>query len=760
MSILVYSIAKGEAPQKNFIELTKNEGFIYWDNAKFKKTNTGDKVFVTNVSKGTWYLTELIDNDIPITRDDDQDCITFNEAGYLYNVPDAHRWGNFVKLKILEKTENKFAPYKNTGAGCSTFMENDGGNGEIRIKQLQDVFNNSTTPLAAKLLEDLYLKTENTKDSNIILKGKTQGMYLLKRIKTQDSKGEFFIPNKFLGKDKFFPSPKDEDPYPDGSDPYSVDLYFKWNFLNTEIETNPLKKYRSDVHSNTDTRLARTPRLALDGDPITIIKKNSSHEYEAWIYKKGDKNYDKFDRLLGDQRYLLTDNINLDIKEKPKMKYPLNQILYGPPGTGKTYSTITKALNIIGLLEEKDNYTKEEYEEAQELFQGELGKRIEFVTMHQSFSYEDFVQGLKPLKPKKGEGVIFDYKNGVFKEICRRANLKNKEYDDYHMSNSKVDFDLVIEFAFKDLIENDQPVTIERGNTPFKIHELNDQTLWFETSKGTKHERYTLAKKTLKAIYEEGENKIITSGNKGYFDAALDYLNKKSVELQKKLKTKLNPDDNRNFVIILDEINRANISRVFGELIALIEKDKRDGKLTATLPSGEAFTVPSNLHIIGTMNTADKSIALVDIALRRRFEFKALYPDPNILKKVLEENGFSNDDTHQRVNMLSCLNRIIRAKKSVDFEIGHSYFMDNDTLVNILNKQVLPLLNEYFMYDLKKVKEIIEKTQKDKEGEAIPKPGIIFNNQIWKDRGLLEVESIKSAEDNLDVVETDETTQD
>ena len=122
--------------------------------------------------------------------------------------------------------------------------------------------------------------------------------------------------------------------------------------------------------------------------------------------------------------------------------------------------------------------------------------------------------------------------------------------------------------------------------------------------------------------------------------------------------------------------------------------------------------------------------------------------------------SISNNDIQQRVNMLTCLNRIIRAKKSVDFEIGHSYFMDNDTLVNILNKQVLPLLNEYFMYDLKKVKEIIEKTQKDKEGEAIPKTGIIFNNQIWKDRGLLEVESIKSAEDNLDVVETDETTQD
>tara|TARA_B110000003_G_scaffold178410_2_gene177826 strand:+ start:3154 stop:5166 length:2013 start_codon:yes stop_codon:yes gene_type:complete len=475
--------------------------------------------------------------------------------------------------------------------------------------------------------------------------------------------------------------------------------------------------------------------------PVLLVEEFSEKYLEG--SKEAQKNYVK--EMI---------NQSHEFYSKPKlMKYPLNQILYGPPGTGKTYSTITKALDIIGV-----EYNS--YEEAQELFQNELGKRIEFVTMHQSFSYEDFVQGLKPLKSKKGEGVIFDYKNGVFKEICRRANLKNKEYYDYHMSNSKVDFDLVFEFAFKDLIENDQPVTIERGNTPFKIHELNDQTLWFETSKGTKHERYTLAKKTLKTIYEEGENKIINSGNKGYFDAALDYLNEKSVELQKKLKTKLKPDDNRNFVIILDEINRANISRVFGELIALIEKDKRNGKLTATLPSGEPFTVPSNLYIIGTMNTADKSIALVDIALRRRFEFKALYPDPNILENVLKENGFSNDDTHQRVNMLTCLNRIIRAKKSVDFEIGHSYFMDNDTLVNILNKQVLPLLNEYFMYDLKKVKEIIEKTQKDKEGKPIPKPGIVFNKQIWKDRGLLEVESIKNAEDNLDVVETDETTQD
>ena len=149
------------------------------------------------------------------------------------------------------------------------------------------------------------------------------------------------------------------------------------------------------------------------------------------------------------------------------------------------------------------------------------------------------------------------------------------------------------------------------------------------------------------------------------------------------------------------------------------------------------------------MNTADKSIALVDIALRRRFEFTALYTDTAILRNVLEENKFETNDIEERVNMLTRLNRIIRSKKSVDFEIGHSYFMENDTLINILNKQVLPLLNEYFMYDLKKVKEIIEKQQKDKEGDLIPKLGITLNPVLWKKRGLLEVESVKPTSVNL-----------
>ena len=198
-------------------------------------------------------------------------------------------------------------------------------------------------------------------------------------------------------------------------------------------------------------------------------------------------------------------------------------------------------------------------------------------------------------------------------------------------------------------------------------------------------------------------------------------------------------------MIILDEINRANISRVFGELIALIEKDKRDGKLTVTLPSGEPFTVPSNLYIIGTMNTADKSIALVDIALRRRFEFIPMYPQPELIESLKGE--ISDEEINQRIHILSNLNRIIRSQKSVDFEIGHSYFMNTDDgLTDILNKQILPLLSEYFMYDLKKVKSILEKTQKDREGNTIESLGLSLDDDEWSKRGLLRIKEIQSVQ--------------
>ncbi len=277
-----------------------------------------------------------------------------------------------------------------------------------------------------------------------------------------------------------------------------------------------------------------------------------------------------YERLLA----TMGENIGTDSTLKT-VQFPLNLILYGPPGTGKTYETVRKAAQII----EKRGIS--DYEEAKRVFNENMHKRIEFITFHQNYCYEDFIQGLRPDVGRSND-LQFIKRDGVFKQIADRA--------------------------------------------------LGD------------------------------------SGN--------------------------------NYVIIIDEINRANIARVFGELITLIEPDKRSGgeiPLKCVLPSGDEFIVPSNLYIIGTMNTADKSIALLDIALRRRFVFEAMYP-------LYEISGRKIHD----VEILKKLNEKIIEKKGHDFQIGHSYFMNGkENLVDRMNNKVIPLLLEYFMNDEKAVREIL-----------------------------------------------------
>jgi hypothetical protein len=560
----------------------------------------------------------------------------------------------------------------------------------------------------------------------------------------------------------------------DGSKSFPINVTF-----NNHRYIYPIKAYKTSNYKK-DRRLI----LNKSNDPLGLIRKPDDYlcfvfndkisrnsEVEIYVINEANPLYKNIDELYANKNGLIleesenSDLLNLIIGKKVNstiINQPLNQILYGPPGTGKTYSTITKALNIIGLLEEKDNYTKEEYEEAQELFQNELGKRIEFVTMHQSFSYEDFVQGLKPFPSENGNGVVFKYKNGVFKEITKRAEefrtgdssidikqINNKDickigfflakYNGKKKGEKKANDFLGFDSdnnAFIGIGEkiNENPNSIKNHRDKFD-YMFSDRKNYTSRNGWTPRNNDGVLDNTTKWPYREIFDELKNNGfeENSKIIKGLLTSNSKPIEVS---------HNNEKFVIILDEINRANISRVFGELIALIEKDKRDGKLTATLPSGEPFTVPANLHIIGTMNTADKSIALVDIALRRRFEFTPLYPDTDILKQVLLEKNMDGKEIDLRVNLLSNLNRIIRAKKSVDFEIGHSYFMDSASLKNIMNKQVLPLLNEYFMYDLRKVKEIIEKPQKDKENNSIPKLGIILNKNLWETRGLLEVENL------------------
>lgn len=193
-------------------------------------------------------------------------------------------------------------------------------------------------------------------------------------------------------------------------------------------------------------------------------------------------------------------------------------------------------------------------------------------------------------------------------------------------------------------------------------------------------------------MYDSGTNNLIFGGLQPYYNPILDILLKKGKQSLQKVERK-------NYVIIIDEINRANISRVFGELITLIEEDKRsDGKIPmrVTLPSGDTFMVPSNLYIIGTMNTADKSIALLDIALRRRFDFLPMYPKYEIENQTIYHS-----------EILRLLNERICTKKNRDFQIGHSYFMENENLEEIMNRKVVPLLLEYFMNNEKELRELL-----------------------------------------------------
>ena len=254
----------------------------------------------------------------------------------------------------------------------------------------------------------------------------------------------------------------------------------------------------------------------------------------------------------------------------------MNTILFGPPGTGKTYSVRERAAKICG--KDRDDYPGLVEE-----------GRIAFVTFHQSYSYEDFVEGIRPVTV---DGAVrYEVRKGIFRQMCDRA----------------------------------------------------------------------------------GE------------------------------------DRDNNHVLIIDEINRANIYKVFGELITLLEPDKRldeENEIKVRLPySGDEFGVPPNLYLIGTMNTADRSIALLDTALRRRFEFEEMMPQPKLLGKAGE---------FDLPAMLEALNRRVEFLYDRDHMIGHAFFMgvkNLDDLDAVFRRKVIPLLQEYFYEDWQKI------------GQALNDPG-------------------------------------
>jgi len=294
---------------------------------------------------------------------------------------------------------------------------------------------------------------------------------------------------------------------------------------------------------------------------------------------------------LGNYIDFLENNMNEKITNLKNVQIsPLNQILYGPPGTGKTYNTINKALEIIdGKVPKSRKDIKKRYDKIRKLGQ------IEFITFHQSYGYEEFVEGIKA--DLKSNNIQYVLEDGVFKNLVKKA---------------------------------------------------------------------------------------------------------------------LDKTDN-NYILIVDEINRGNISKIFGELITLIEPSKRIGEeeeIKLTLPnSKESFGVPSNLYIIGTMNTADRSIAQIDTALRRRFEFVEMMPKPELIVDS-SKNPIVIDEIEVQ-EVLKAINARIEYIYDREHTIGHSYFMSlietptKEKLDEIFKVNIIPLLAEYFYGDWADIIEVL-----------------------------------------------------
>jgi 5-methylcytosine-specific restriction protein B len=388
-------------------------------------------------------------------------------------------------------------------------------------------------------------------------------------------------------------------------------------------------------------------------------------------------------------------------------KLSLNQILYGPPGTGKTYNTINRALAIIEnkSIEEIDRESKENGRKTiKERFDDYIKEgRIVFSTFHQSMSYEDFIEGIKPETNDKGE-INYEVQDGIFKKICKEASLKEERIvnNDNEKEVLTEDFfkGFYSDFANKlpDATEETSSFELETKNrNKFQLFKNpNTGTIIVKAGKLRTHQSVSL--KTLSSAYFD--NKMPQYPSYSY-KIIEEILKDKSIE------TKALENNQRPYVLIIDEINRGNVSAIFGELITLIEESKRIGQpeeLRVKLPyshqnDDEPFGVPPNLYIIGTMNTADRSVEALDTALRRRFVFEEMMPNYELLAD-------KNIDNVSLKTILETINNRIEVLLSRDHLIGHSYFLEVDSwekLNETFYKNIIPLLQEYFYGDYGKI---------------------------------------------------------
>lgn len=458
----------------------------------------------------------------------------------------------------------------------------------------------------------------------------------------------------------------------------------------------------------------------------------------------------------------------------------VNLILYGPPGTGKTYQTAWEAVRlclgdeaVAALKDDRDALTAEYRRLVSE-------ERIEFVTFHQSLSYEEFVEGLRPSMGEDdldgpdetggGSGFRLKCHEGIFKRISERARLDQGDSDGSQrldrsarifkiaLGQRHVEDDRIRYGLDNDLIHIGWGDDIDWSDERFdEFNEIFSEWRSKKNQDASGHDGNIVCTFSFRADMQVGDYVVVSDGRdriqalgrvagEYYYDPEATYhphrrkvdwlwrddagtdrsrfypngfrrhsvykLNQSLIdwdileEIAFGEDAALQSGKGRDYVLIIDEINRANISKVFGELITLLEQDKRLGaqnEVRVQLPySKKLFGVPANLHIVGTMNTADRSIALLDTALRRRFTFQELMPDPTVLSEYV-------DGINLRT-LLSTVNERIEYLFDREHQIGHAYFTgcrSREDVEDVMRHKVIPLLAEYFYEDWTKVAAVL-----------------------------------------------------
>lgn len=454
-----------------------------------------------------------------------------------------------------------------------------------------------------------------------------------------------------------------------------------------------------------------------------------------------------------------------------------NTILYGPPGTGKTYNTVIYA---VAIIENKklSEISAQEYNDVLIRYnQYKADGLIEFTTFHQSYGYEEFIEGIKPVKNDADDSnnIQYDVLPGLFKRFCDKAGnpLINQQNFNAGMNSEptvwKVSLEKTGDNATRrecldnnhirigyDAFGEDASQIIDNQENGYSVLNrfINEMTIGdivvscytastidaigIVTGECEWHPEYNSYKRlrTVKWLVKDIREDIVRINNgKKLSNPAVHRINASLndiMEIVKKYAPNIIETERKsNYVFIIDEINRGNISKIFGELITLIEPTKRIGQkegMKIKLPYSQTmFGVPDNVYVLGTMNTADRSIAAIDTALRRRFRFKEILPNENILDGIIVDGVVIKD-------MLRRINDRIAVLYDREHTIGHSYFLplkenqNIETLAAIFSDDIIPLLQEYFYEDYEKIRLVLcdNKNVPDAEKFIIAKP-VDFN---------------------------------